>query len=74
MTEILNIEIDSEDKQNFEKLTGMNINDGIKILMNSLKYGGKLELDPFYSDENISELKKRIKSNKFEKHELIEGD
>jgi len=74
MTETINFEIDSEDKKYFEESTGMKIGDCMKILLNSLKYGGKLELDPFYSDENIAELKKRLKSEKFERHELVEVD
>ena len=60
MTETINFEIDSEDKKYFEESTGMKIGDCMKILLNSLKYGGKLELDPFYSDENINYLIKEI--------------
>ena len=52
----------------------MKFGDCIKILVNSLKYGGKLELDPFWRDENISELKRRIREDKLERHELIEVD
>ena len=74
MTETINIAIDSEDLKEFKETTGISISDCIKILMNSVKYGGKLELDPFWSDENIEELKSRIKSGKLERHELIEVD
>ena len=74
MTEQISIAIDSEDLKEFKSTTGMSIIDCIKILMNSVKYGGKLELDPFWSDENIEELKSRIKSGKMERHELIEVD
>ena len=74
MTENTNIAIDSEDLKEFNKQTGMSIADCIKILVNSVKYGGKLELDPFWSDENINELKSRIKNGKMERHDLIEVD
>ena len=74
MTETINLAIDSEDLKEFKAQTGLNLADCVKILINSVKYGGKLELDPFWSDENISELKNRIKSGKFERHELIEVD
>ena len=72
MTETINIAIDSEDLKEFKEQTGMSIADCIKILMNSVKYGGKLELDPFWSEENINELKMRIKNGKMERHDLIE--
>lgn len=74
MTEMINIAVDSEDLKEFEAQTGLTVVDCIKILMNSLKYGGKLELDPFWSDENITELKNRIKNGKFVQHDLIEVD
>ena len=74
MTENINIAIDSEDLKEFNKQTGMSIADCIKILVNSVKYGGELELDPFWSDENINELKSRIKNGKMERHDLIEVD
>ena len=74
MTEKIIINIDSNDKSEFESKTGMAIGDCIKILINSLKYGGKLEFDEFWSDENMKELKSRIESGKMEKHDLIEVD
>ena len=74
MTETINIAIDSEDLKEFKEQTGMSIADCIKILVNSIKYGEKLELDPFWSDENINELKMRIKNGKMERHDLIEVD
>jgi len=74
MTETINFSVESEDLQEFQKTTGMSLTDCIKILMNSVKYGGKLEFDTFWSDENISELKRRIKNGKMERHELIEVD
>lgn len=60
--------------EEFQEKTGMNLSDCIKILINSVKYGGKLELDSFWSEENISDLKDRIKNGKTERHELIEVD
>lgn len=74
MTEVLNISVESEDLKEFQEKTGMSLTDCIKILINSVKYGGKLEFDTFWSEENISDLKSRIKDEKFERHELIEVD
>ena len=74
MTEQINVLIDSEDLKEFKETTGMSVIDCIKILLNSVKYGGKLELDPFWSDDNIAELKRRINNRKMERHELIEVD
>lgn len=74
MTETINFSVESEDLKEFKEKTGMSLTDCLKILMNSVKYGGKLEFDTFWSDENISELKRRIKSGKMERHELIEVD
>ena len=76
MTEIINFTIDSEDLKEFKEQTGMSVSECIKILINSVKYGGKLELDPFWSDENINELKKIAEDVKhgrnMHKHDLIE--
>ena len=74
MTETINFTIDSEDLKEFKEQTGMTPLDCIKILINSVKYGGKLELDPFWSEENINELKRRIKNGKMERHDLIEAE
>ena len=74
MTETINFTIDSEDLKEFNKQTGMSVVDCVKILINSVKYGGKLEFDPFWSEENINELKNRIKNVKMECHGLIEMD
>ena len=74
MTETINLTIDSEDLKEFKEQTGMSLTECVKILMNSVKYGGKLELDPFWSDENINELKSRIKNGKLVQHDLIEVD
>ena len=72
MTETINFTIDSEDLKEFKEQTGMSLTDCIKILVNSVKYGGKLELDQFWSDENMKELQSRIENDKFVEHELIE--
>ena len=56
MTEILSIPIESEDLKEFKEKTGMSLKDCVKILINSVKYGGKLEFDRFWSDENLAEL------------------
>jgi len=72
MTETITMTIDSEDLKEFKETTGMTLLDCMKILVNSVKYGGKLELDTFWSDENMAELKRRIESGKMEQHDLIE--
>lgn len=69
-----NIAVDSEDLKEFNERSGMSMTECIKILMNSVKYGGKLEFDPFWSEENMKELQRRIENDKFVKHELIEVD
>lgn len=74
MTNMTNIAVDSEDLKEFNERSGMSMTECIKILMNSVKYGGKLEFDPFWSEENMKELQRRIENDKFVKHELIEVD
>ena len=78
MTETINFSVESEDLQEFQKTTGMSLTDCIKILMNSVKYGGKLEFDTFWSEENISELGKIIDDinhgRNISRHDLIEVD
>ena len=64
MTETINIAFSDEDLKTFKETTGMSIGDCIKILMNSVKYGGKLELDPFWSDENQKHLQESIREFK----------
>ena len=61
MTEQINIMLDSEDKKNFEEFTGMKFIDGVKLLMDNVKYGGQLGLDPFWSEENQKYLQKSIR-------------
>ena len=60
MSEMINFEIDSKDVKTFEEKTGMKFVEGMKLLMDNLKYGGKLGLDPFWSEENQKHLKKSI--------------
>ncbi len=76
MTETINITLDSDDLKEFKETTGMNIIDCVKILINSVKYGGKVEFDQFWSDENMDELKRRIDDAKhgrnMHEHDLIE--
>ena len=74
MTKMTNIAIDSEALEEFNERSGISMTECIKILMNSVKYGGKLEFDPFWSDANMKELQRRIEKDKFVKHELIEVD
>lgn len=72
MARMANIAIDSEDLKEFNERSGMSMTECIKILMNSVKYGGKLEFDTFWSDANMKELQSRIEKDKFVKHELVE--
>lgn len=61
MTETISLTIDSEDKKIFEEQTGLKFVDGVKLLMDNLKYGGQLGLDPFWSEENQNHLEKSIR-------------
>ena len=61
MAEMINFSIDSKDVQTFEEKTGLKFVDGMKLLMDNLKYGGKLGLDPFWSEENQKHLQKSIR-------------
>ena len=60
MTETISISVESEDLKEFKEKTGMSLAECIKILINSVKYGGKLEFDTFWSDENMQHLKKAV--------------
>lgn len=64
MTEIINMTVDSEDKKIFEEFSGLNFSEGMKLLMDNVKYGGKLGLDPFWSEENQKHLQKSIQEFK----------
>ena len=76
MTEKVNVEFNIEDKKIFEEFSGMNFREGLKLLMDNVKYGGKLGLDPFWSEENQTLLRKIAEDVKngrnMHEHELIE--
>lgn len=78
MTEIINFSVESEDLKEFKETTGMSLTDCVKILINSVKYGGKLEFDTFWSEENVAELKIIADDAKhgrnMHKHDLIEAE
>ena len=78
MIEMINLEVTSEDKKIFEEFSGMNFSEGMKLLMDNVKYGGKLGLDLFWSEENQEHLKKVFKDaengRNMHAHELIEVD
>lgn len=61
MSEMINFAIDSEDVKTFEEKTGLKFVDGMKLLMDNLKYGGNFGLDPFWSEENQKQLEKSIR-------------
>ena len=61
MTESITMTFDSEDKKIFEEFSGMNFSEGMKLLMDNVKYGGNLGFDPFWSEENQTLLKKSIR-------------
>ncbi|MBR4153026.1 MAG: hypothetical protein IKT98_08725 [Selenomonadaceae bacterium] len=61
MAEMMNFAIDIKDVQTFEEKTGLKFVDGMKLLMDNLKYGGELGLDPFWSEENQNLLSKSIR-------------
>lgn len=61
MTETITMTFDSEDKKIFEEFSGMNFSEGMKLLMDNVKYGGKLGFDPFWSEENQKHLQKSIR-------------
>ena len=61
MTESVTMTFDSEDKKIFEEFSGMNFSEGMKLLMDNVKYGGNLGFDPFWSEENQTLLKKSIR-------------
>lgn len=78
MAEMINFSIDIKDVQTFEEKTGLKFVDGMKLLMDNLKYGGNFGLDPFWSEENQTVLSKSIEDanngRNMHEHELIEVD
>ena len=61
MTDTINFEVKSEDVKTFEEKTGLKFVEGMKLLMDNLKYGGNFGLDPFWSEENQKCLQKSIR-------------
>ena len=61
MAEMMNFAIDSNDVKTFEEKTGLKFVEGMKLLMDNLKYGGNFGLDPFWSEENQKQLQKSIR-------------
>lgn len=78
----LSVRIDEKDKKNFELFcneTGMNvsvaINMFIKAVLREHKLPFEVTTDPFYSEENMTRLKKAISdlnNGKGAEHEIIE--
>ena len=76
MTETITMELNDEDRKIFEEFSGMKFTAAMKLLMDNVKYGGKLGLDPFWSEENQTLLSKAIEDAKYgrnmHEHDLIE--
>ena len=82
----LSIRVDSDDKKKFETFcseTGMNVSVAVNMFMKKVireqKIPFEVSIDPFYSQENLAEIRRRIdevKSGKstLKEHELIEVD
>ena len=82
----LSIRVDSDDKKKFEAFcseTGMNVSVAVNMFMKKVireqKIPFEVNIDPFYSQENLAEIQRRIdevKSGKstLKEHELIEVD
>ena len=64
MAEMINFEIDSDDIKTFEEKTGLKFVDGMKLLMDNVKYGGQLGFDTFWSEENQKHLQESIREFK----------
>ena len=67
MTETISMTFDSDDLQAFKETTGMSFVACMKLLMDNIKYGGKLGLDPFWSEENQKHLEESIREFKEDK-------
>ena len=70
MTETISMTFSSDDLKEFKETTGMSLVDCMKLLMDNVKYGGKLGLDPFWSEENQKHLDKAI--SEFEDGKVVE--
>lgn len=83
---MLSIRVDSDDKKRFEAFcneTGMNVSVAVNMFMKKVireqRIPFEITADPFYSQENLAEIQRRIddvKSGKstLKEHELIEVD
>ena len=82
---MLSVRLDGEDKNRFEEFcsqVGMNvstcINMFVKAVLREQKLPFEVKADPFYSKENLAELKSRIEDlragRNIVEHELIEVD
>ncbi len=80
----LSVQIDGSDKQKFEqfcKAVGMNvsvaINMFVKKVVNEQRIPFEVSVDPFYSEANMTRLRKSIdqlNAGEGKEHELIEVD
>ena len=69
MAEMINFTVDSEDIKTFEEKTGLKFVEGMKLLMDNLKYGGNFGLDPFWSEENQKHLQES--NREFEEGKVV---
>ena len=76
MTETISMTVSDDDLKDFKEKTGMSVVDCMKLLMDNVKYGGKLGLDPFWSKENqtlLNEIAEDVKNGRnMHEHDLIE--
>jgi len=76
MTETISMTFSSDDLKEFKETTGMSFAACMKLLMDNVKYGGKLGLDPFWSEENqtlLNEIAEDVKNGRnMHEHDLIE--
>ena len=82
----VNFRLDAEDKKNMEQVcTELGLSMSAAFTIFAKKVGREhripfdVSVDPFYSESNIKELKRRIESvrsgkSTLEEHDLIEGD
>ena len=76
MTETISMTVSDDDLKDFKEKTGMSVVDCMKLLMDNVKYGGKLGFDPFWSEENqtlLNEIAEDVKNGRnMHEHDLIE--
>ena len=80
----LSVRLDSTDKRSFEdfcKAAGLNvsvaINMFVKAVIRKQRIPFEIEVDPFYSEENMAEIRKalaEVKAGHYVVHEPIEVD